>query len=43
MASANPQDPKPWFLNGNYAPVQDELTDTNLKVTGSIPKELSGL
>ena len=43
MASASPQDPKPWFLSGNYAPVQDELTDTGLRVTGSIPAELSGL
>ncbi len=33
----------PWFLRGNYGPVFDELTDTNLKVTGSIPKSLSGL
>jgi len=34
---------KPWFLNGNYGPVFDELTTTDLKVTGSIPKALSGM
>ena len=33
----------PWFLRGNYAPVLNEITDTNLRVTGSIPKSLSGL
>lgn len=33
----------PWFLRGNYAPVFDEVTDTNLSVTGSIPSGLSGL
>jgi carotenoid cleavage dioxygenase len=33
----------PWFLRGNYAPVFNEITDTNLRVTGSIPKSLSGL
>jgi carotenoid cleavage dioxygenase len=33
---------KPWFLAGNYAPVFDEITDTNLRVTGTIPKVLSG-
>ena len=31
----------PWFLQGNYAPVQDELTVTDLKVTGAIPPSLS--
>ena len=34
---------KPWFLRGNYAPVANEITDTNLRVTGSIPKSLSGM
>ena len=34
---------KPWFLNGNYGPVFDELTSTDLKVTGAIPKALSGM
>jgi len=43
MASENSEEKTPWFLSGNYAPVQDELTDTGLRVTGSIPAELSGL
>lgn len=32
----------PWYLRGLYAPVHDELTVTDLEVTGSIPPELSG-
>ena len=42
-AGATPTDRKPWHLSGNYAPVMDELTETNLEVTGAIPPELSGL
>ena len=34
---------RPWFLRGNYAPVSNEVTDTNLRVTGSIPKSLNGM
>ena len=34
--------PLPFHLKGNYAPVFDEVTLTDLRVTGSIPKELSG-
>lgn len=30
------------FRSGNYAPVADELTDTNLAVDGAIPRELDG-
>ena len=33
---------KPWFLAGNYGPVFDEITDTDLRVTGTIPSSLSG-
>jgi carotenoid cleavage dioxygenase-like enzyme len=33
----------PWHLRGNYAPVQDEVTVTDLAVTGAIPSALSGL
>ena len=33
---------KPWHLSGNNAPVFDEVTLTDLRVVGSIPKELSG-
>ncbi len=43
MASAEQTDPKPWHLDGNYAPVMDELTEFDLSVTGSIPPELDGL
>ena len=32
----------PWFLRGNYAPVADEITATDLPVTGTLPPELSG-
>ncbi len=32
----------PWFLSGNFAPVEDELTVTDLEVTGSIPPSLAG-
>jgi carotenoid cleavage dioxygenase len=32
----------PWFLAGNYAPVQNELTEFDLPVTGAIPPSLSG-
>ena len=34
---------KPFHLQGNFAPVKDELTETNLEVEGSIPPELTGL
>ncbi len=37
-----PSEATPWFLEGNYAPVQKELTVTDLKVTGAIPPSLSG-
>lgn len=32
----------PFWLNGNFAPVFDEIVDTRLQVTGSIPPELRG-
>lgn len=31
-----------FFLRGNYAPVADELTESNLPVHGAIPAELDG-
>ena len=31
------------YLLGNYAPVTKEINETDLKVTGNIPKDLSGL
>ncbi len=35
--------PLPWHLRGNWAPVQDELTVTDLRVDGAVPPELEGL
>ncbi|MFP8874433.1 MAG: carotenoid oxygenase family protein, partial [Myxococcota bacterium] len=36
-------DEKPFHLQGNFAPVADELTETKLEVEGAIPPELTGL
>ena len=36
-------DEKPFHLQGNFAPVKDELTTTDLEVIGAIPPELEGL
>ncbi|NBP53828.1 MAG: dioxygenase [Actinobacteria bacterium] len=33
----------PWHLRGNWAPVLDELSTTELRVEGKIPTELDGL
>jgi carotenoid cleavage dioxygenase-like enzyme len=39
-----PFDPNvPWWLQGNYAPVFEELDAVDLKVRGAIPPELTGL
>ncbi len=35
--SAVTSDEKPFHLQGNFAPIVDELTETNLEVEGSIP------
>lgn len=35
-------DEKPFHLRGNFAPVTEELTVTDLEVTGAIPPELRG-
>ena len=32
----------PFWMEGNFAPVAEEITETDLKVTGSIPPELNG-
>jgi carotenoid cleavage dioxygenase len=32
----------PWYLDGNFGPVFDEVTDVDLRVTGAIPPSLSG-
>ena len=34
---------KPFHLQGNFAPVSDELTEETLEVEGAIPPELQGL
>ena len=34
---------KNYYLQGNYAPVNNIISETDLKVTGQIPKDLSGL
>jgi carotenoid cleavage dioxygenase len=33
----------PWYLSGNYAPVMEEVTATDLPVAGAIPPELRGV
>ena len=30
------------YLNDNFAPVAEEITTANLRVIGSIPRELNG-
>ena len=43
-AARMPFDPnKPWWLQNNFAPVMDELDAFDLRVSGAIPAELSGL
>ncbi len=37
-----PEEDRPWHLRENRAPVFDEVTLTDLEITGSIPPELSG-
>ena len=32
-----------WHLQGNWAPVEKELSETDLEIKGEIPKDLSGL
>jgi carotenoid cleavage dioxygenase len=34
---------RPWNLRGNWAPLQDELTVTDLRVDGHLPAELEGV
>ena len=34
---------QPWFLRGNWSPIQQERTETQLAVQGSIPPDLSGV
>ncbi len=34
---------RPWWMQGNFAPVADEVTTTALAVRGALPPELNGL
>ena len=34
---------QPWFLRGNWRPIQQERTETQLVVHGNIPSDLSGV
>ena len=43
MGASAAEKPLPFHLRGNYAPVQDEVTLTDLRVEGAIPPELRGL
>ncbi len=43
MTTAKKQEELPWHLRGNWAPVQDELTVSDLDVEGEIPRELDGM
>ncbi|HIC27716.1 MAG TPA: dioxygenase, partial [Gammaproteobacteria bacterium] len=36
-------EPLPWHLQGNWAPVKKELTESNLTIKGEIPRGLNGL
>ena len=38
----NDNNTQPFWMTGAFAPVTDEITATNLPVTGNIPKELNG-
>ncbi len=41
-ASTDQGQDKPFHLKGNFAPVKEELTATDLEVEGAVPPELSG-
>jgi len=41
--SAHPIADKPFHLIGNFAPVEREVTATDLPVEGALPPELTGL
>lgn len=42
MSEQSASTEKPFWLTGNFAPIYEEFTETQLKVTGSIPPELNG-
>jgi carotenoid cleavage dioxygenase-like enzyme len=41
--SEDTSEEKPFHLQGNFAPVKEEITATDLKVIGAIPPELQGI
>jgi carotenoid cleavage dioxygenase len=41
--AALPGDDRPWWLQGNFAPVEREVVTTDLVVDGALPRELEGL
>lgn len=43
MSDTHTETKPPWHLRGNWAPVLDELTETDLEVEGAIPPGLDGL
>jgi len=43
MSTAAREKELPWHLQGNWYPVQDELTVSGLEVEGEIPRELNGI
>jgi carotenoid cleavage dioxygenase-like enzyme len=43
MSASTTTAPKPSHLEENFAPVQEEITATELEVTGTLPRELAGL
>ncbi|MCS6977271.1 MAG: carotenoid oxygenase family protein [Gemmatales bacterium] len=43
VPSASQKWPRNYFLQGNFAPVSEEVTETELKVIGQVPKELHGV
>ena len=34
---------QPWFLRGNWSPMQQERTEIQLSVRGNIPSDLNGV
>ena len=43
LFDASKVDETAWHLQGNWAPVKEELTVSNLEVKGEVPKEINGL
>ena len=43
LFDASKVDETAWHLQGNWAPVKEELTVSDLEVKGEVPKEINGL